>query len=85
MKLAVKTLKGGKFEVDCQPSDSVGALKSIIVSGLIGLAFEALFESLREGFVSLLCCHYLSSRCGSMEIGSSDAYPQFHTVFFCTI
>lgn len=32
MKLAVKTLKGGKFEIDCEPSNSVGEVKSIIVS-----------------------------------------------------
>mmetsp|Transcript_8563 Transcript_8563/g.24620 ORF Transcript_8563/g.24620 Transcript_8563/m.24620 type:complete len:451 (-) Transcript_8563:89-1441(-) len=30
MKLTVKTLKGGKFEVDCEPSNSVAEVKGII-------------------------------------------------------
>jgi hypothetical protein len=34
MKLTVKTLKGGKFEVDCEPSNSIAEVKEIIVSHL---------------------------------------------------
>jgi hypothetical protein len=32
MKLTVKTLKGGKFQVDCEGSNSVAQVKGIIVS-----------------------------------------------------
>lgn len=32
MKLTVKTLKGGKFEVECDGSNSVAEVKGIIVS-----------------------------------------------------
>ena len=32
MKLTVKTLKGGKFQVDCEPSNTVAQAKGIIVS-----------------------------------------------------
>jgi hypothetical protein len=32
MKLTVKTLKGGKFEVDCEPSNTVLEVKGIVVS-----------------------------------------------------
>jgi hypothetical protein len=37
MKLTVKTLKGGKFEVDCEPSNSVAQVKGIIVSWIGGV------------------------------------------------
>ena len=30
--MTVKTLKGGKFEVDCEPSNTVLEVKGIIVS-----------------------------------------------------
>ena len=32
MKLTVKTLKGGKFEVECDPSGTVAQVKGVIVS-----------------------------------------------------
>jgi len=32
MKLTVKTLKGGKFTVEVEPSNTVGEAKGIIVS-----------------------------------------------------
>jgi hypothetical protein len=32
MKLTVKTLKGGKFQVDCEPSNTVAQVKTIVVS-----------------------------------------------------
>ena len=34
MKLTVKTLKGGKFQVDCETSNTVLQVKGIIVSRL---------------------------------------------------
>ena len=33
IKLTVKTLKGGKFQVECEPSNTVKQVKGIIVSG----------------------------------------------------
>ena len=32
MKLTVKTLKGGKFEVDCEATSTVAQVKGVIVS-----------------------------------------------------
>jgi len=32
MKLTVKTLKGEKFQVDVEPSNTVGQVKGIVVS-----------------------------------------------------
>ena len=38
MKLTVKTLKGGKFTVEVEPSNTVGEAKGIIVSLVITTA-----------------------------------------------
>lgn len=38
MKLTVKTLKGGKFEVEVDESKTVAEVKGIIVRSLIGFA-----------------------------------------------
>lgn len=32
MKLTVKTLKGGKFNIECEPSKTVSEVKELIVS-----------------------------------------------------
>ena len=44
MKLTVKTLKGGKFQVDCEGSNTVLEVKGIIVSnlriGMTGCVYE---------------------------------------------
>ena len=34
MKLTVKTLKGSKFEVDCEPDNTLLEVKGIIVSSI---------------------------------------------------
>ena len=40
MNLTVKTLKGGKFVVECEPSQTVLDVKAIIVSSVPSHAFE---------------------------------------------
>ena len=37
MKVTVKTLKGSKFVVECEPSQTVSAVKGIIVSSFCGI------------------------------------------------
>ena len=53
MKLLVKTLKGEKFHVDCEGSNSVAEVKGIIVSGgevgLVTLAVGLLRRGVRVG------------------------------------
>jgi hypothetical protein len=41
MKLMVKTLKGGKFHVECEPTNTVSEVKGLIVSQIM---------SFRRGF-----------------------------------
>ncbi len=40
MNLTVKTLKGGKFAVECEPSQTVSEVKAIIVSSVLYHALE---------------------------------------------
>lgn len=40
MNLTVKTLKGGKFAVECEPSQTVLEVKAIIVSSVLNHALE---------------------------------------------
>jgi hypothetical protein len=35
MKITFKTLKGGKFEVDCEPSNTILEVKGIVVSSVV--------------------------------------------------
>ena len=46
MKLTVKTLKGSKFDVECEPSQTLSAVKAIIVSSLK----DGLFMKTNEPF-----------------------------------
>jgi hypothetical protein len=44
MKLTVKTLKGSKFEVDCEPSNTVLEVKGIVVSSIVAFFVVVLFD-----------------------------------------
>lgn len=40
MKVTVKTLKGGKFDIECSPAQSVLDVKGLIVSSALSLLFD---------------------------------------------
>ena len=68
MKLLVKTLKGEKFHVECEPTQTVLEVKGIIVSLLLLVAFVVVVVFVSFG---VLCGGFYCSRGECLPHGRS--------------